>query len=199
MGHRLRRYFISGLIIFLPLALTINLFVLTINLADGFLGKYIQPYFSREFGFYVRGLSLLIGILIIFLIGFLATNIFGKRLYAVFERLLLRLPFFRQVYPAFKEIAVFLFSRDKATFKQVVMVEYPRKGVYSLGFLTSDISSKRITEKTRKELCSVLIPTVPTPLTGFMILVPQDELIFPDITVEEAIKMLVSAGVVNPM
>ena len=192
-----RRYFISGLIVFLPLALTAYLFVLTINMADSVLGKYIQPYFYREFGFYFRGLSILIFLCLIFLIGFLATNFLGRQIHLFFERIILRLPFFKQVYPAFKEIALFLFSRDKTAFKQVVLVEYPRKGIYSFGFLTND-TSRKVSSHVSADLCNIFIPSTPSPLTGFLILAPRAELIFPDITVEDAIKMLVSGGVVNP-
>ena len=117
MGNRLRRYFISGLIVFLPLALTINLLVLTFNIADGFLGKYLEPYFSREFGFYVRGISLFLCLFFIFFIGFLATNFVGQRFFPFLEKFLLRLPFFKQVYPAIKEISIFLFSREKVSFE----------------------------------------------------------------------------------
>ncbi len=170
--------------------------MLTFSLADGLLGKYIQPYFSREFGFYFRGLSILVCILLIFLIGFFGTNYIGRRLYPVFEGLLLKRPFFKQVYPAFKEISMFLFSPEKnIAFKQVVVVEYPRKGIYTVGFLTNE-SPKKISEKINESLCNVFIPTTPSPLTGFVILVPKKDLIYPEITVEEAIKLIVSGGVI---
>jgi len=199
MMKRLRQYFVSGLIIFLPLALTINLLMITFNIADGFLGKYLQPYFSREFGFYIRGISILVCISLIVIIGFFATNFLGKTLYPVFEGMLLRLPFFKQVYPAFKEIALFLFlPKDKITFQQVVLVEYPRKGIYSVGFLTNPVPEK-VAKKTNKTLSYVLIPTTPSPLTGFLILVPTEDLIFPDIGMEEAVKIIISGGVIKSL
>ncbi len=194
--NRLKRYFISGLIVFLPLALTVKLLVLTFATADGFLGKYIEPYFSREFGFYFRGVSLLICIFLILLIGFLITNFLGKKIYPLFERFLLQLPFFKQVYPAFKEISLFLFSREHFNFRQVVLVEYPRKGLYSIGFLTNEVP-KKISEKTSQELCYVFVPHTPSPLTGFLTLVPKNDLVYPNITVEEAIKIVVSGGVIK--
>ncbi len=194
--NKLKRYFISGLIIFLPLALTLKLLVVTFNVADGFLGKYIEPYFSREFGFYFRGLSILLCIFLILLIGFLGTNFLGRRLYSLWERFLLRLPFFKQVYPAFKEVALFLFSREKFNFQQVVLIEYPRRGIYSIGFLTNE-ASKKIVEKTNSELSYVFVPHTPSPLTGFLTLVPKKDLIFPEISVEEAIKIVVSGGVIK--
>ncbi len=198
MGTRLKRYFISGLVIFLPLALTAFLLVMMINIADGLLGKYIEPYFLKEFGFYFRGLSIIICVLIIFAIGFFATNFLGRRITAFFERMLLQLPFFRQVYPAFKEMAIFLFARDRMTFQEVVLVEYPRKGIFSIGFLTNDKVNK-ISGKLRQDICSVFMPSAPGPLTGFIIFVSKRDLTFLDISVEEAIKVIVSGGVVTPL
>ncbi len=191
-----KRYLITGLTVSLPLLLTVYTFMLTFNIIDGFLAKFIRPIFSLFDLEYFRGLSIAIFILLIFFIGFLVTHFFGK-LYPFVERLLLRLPFFRQIYPAMKEIAMFLFSRNKTTFKQVVLVEYPRKGLYSVGFLVSD-SAKKFCDLTKKDLCNVLVPTSPSPFSGFVALVPREEIIFTDITVEEAIKFFVSDGVVNP-
>lgn len=196
--NKLRRYFISGLIVFLPLALTVNLLVLMFNLADGFLGKYLQPYFAREFGFYVRGLSIIVCIILIVILGFLVTNFIGRRLYPLFERFLMQLPFFKQVYPAFKEISLFLFTREKFNFRQVVLVEYPRKGVYSFGFLTNEVPNK-VAGKTSQELSYVFMPHTPSPMGGFLIMVPRSELIYPDIGVEEAIKTIVSGGVIKSL
>ncbi len=194
--NKLKRYFISGLVAFLPLALTIKLLALTFSVADNFLGKYIEPYFSREFGFYFRGLSLFICLLLILVIGFLVSNFLGRRVYPLFERFLLRLPFFKQVYPAFKEVSLFLFSSEKLNFRQVVLVEYPSREIYSIGFLTNDVPPK-ISGETSRELCYVFVPHTPSPLTGFLTLVPKDRLKFPDITVEEAIKIIISGGVVK--
>lgn len=195
---RLRNYFISGLVVFLPLALSIYLFVWTLNFADGLLGKYLKPYFYETFGFYVRGAGILIGIYLIIVIGFFFTNFIGHKVQRHFEALLLRLPFFRQVYPAVKEMALFLFSRDRMkSFKQVVLVEYPRKGIYSYGFLTNE-ADPRLCKQTKRKLCNVFIPSSPGPLTGFTILVSEEEVITTDLTIEDAFKFIVSGGVVNP-
>lgn len=194
--NKLKRYFISGLIIFLPLALTVYLLFITISFADNLLGKYIEPYFSREFGFYFRGFSILICVSVIILIGFVGTNFIGHKFYPMFEGFLLKLPFFKQVYPAFKDIAVFLFSREKFTLRQVVMVEWPSPGIYALGFLTNEVP-KKIADHAKKELCYVYIPKSPSPLSGFLTLIPKKNLAFPDITVEDAIKILVTGGVMK--
>ena len=196
--NKLRNYFISGLVVFLPIVLSIYLFIWAVNFADGLLGKYLKPYFYETFGFYVRGLGILAGIYLIIVMGFFFTNFVGYKIQQYFERLLLRLPFFKQVYPAVKEMAVFLFSRDRPkSFKQVVLVEYPRKGIYSYGFLTNE-ADPRLWAKTKRKLCNVFVPSSPGPLTGFAILVPQEEVIFTDISIEDAFKFIVSGGVVNP-
>jgi len=199
MFSNIRKYFISGLIVFAPITITVYLFFLLINGVEGFLSKFVQPYFFELFGFYFYGLGILVGLYIIILIGFFVTNILGRRIYEYFEGVLVRLPFFKQVYPAIKEMALFLFSTERmGQFKKVVVVEYPRKGIYSFGFVTND-SISHVNEKIRKEMCNVFIPTSPSPLTGFIIMVPKDEVIYLDISVEEAFKFILSGGVVNPL
>jgi len=198
MWAKFKKYFISGLVVFLPIALTIYVFFLAINFADNILGRYIEPVFMNEFGFYFRGISIIIGVYIIVLIGFFFTHFLGKKIYDFFDSLIVKLPFFKQVYPALKEMAMFLFSRDQLkSFRQVVLIEYPRKGVYSVGFLTND-SSDKINEMTKCELCNVFIPSAPGPLTGFAIMVQKKEIIFTDIKIEDAFRFIVSGGVVNP-
>ena len=198
MLAKLRKYFLSGLVVFLPISLTIYLFFLAIDFFDGILGKYLEPFFAENFGFYFSGLSIIIGVSIIILIGFLATNFLGKKIYHFFDGMLERLPIFKSIYMAMKEMATFLFARDRfSSFKKVVLVEYPRKGIYAFGFLTND-TSERIAKKTKKELCNVFLPSAPGPLTGYVVLVPKNEIVLLDISVEDAIKVIVSGGVVNP-
>ncbi|VAX38078.1 Uncharacterized membrane anchored protein Mext_4159 [hydrothermal vent metagenome] len=199
MFNNLKKYFLSGLVIFLPIALTAYLLYLGVTTIDGILAKFIEPYFLNKFGFYFRGISFFLGIYIIIVIGFFARNLVGHRIHQFFEKLLLKLPFFRQVYPALKEMAVFLFSQEQLkSFKQVVLVEYPRKGAYAFGFLTGEKSADELCAKTGQNLCNVFVPSAPGPLTGFIVLFPKEEVIFTDITIEEAFKFILSGGVVNP-
>ena len=196
MFSKLRKYFISGLVVFLPIALTIYLFFLTLDFADAFFGKFFSK-FGLGFAQF-RGLSIIVGIYIIILIGFFTTNFLGRKIHDFFERLVLKLPFFKQVYPALKEMAIFLFTRERlASFKQVVLIEYPRKGVYSMGFLTND-NSREINDNIKGEFCNVFIQSSPGPLTGFTVIVPKKELINTHISIEDAFKFIVSGGVVNP-
>lgn len=198
MIGRIRKYFISGLLVFLPLAITVYFFVWVVNFADGLLGRFLEPIIYEKFGFYIPGLGIAVGVYLIILTGFFVANYLGKKIYDFFEKLLLKFPFFRQVYPAIKEIAHFIFAQDKfSSFKKVVLIEYPRKGIYAFAFLTND-SSKRMTEKIGKDLCNVFVPSAPGPLTGYVILVPRKEIIFTEMTVEEAMKFIVSGGVLNP-
>ena len=193
--QKLRQYFFSGLVVFLPVVLTVYLFIFAVNSADSLIGKFLQPYLSER---YFRGLGLLIAMFSILLTGFFVTNYLGKKIFAFFEKLFLKLPFFKQVYPALKEMASFLFSREKLkSFRSVILVEYPRKGVYSLGFLTNE-TTPLVSNKVGKDLCNVFIPSSPGPITGYVILVPKKDIVSLDISVEEAFKLIVSGGVVNP-
>ncbi len=197
--NRIRKYFLSGLVVFLPITLTIFLFIWAVTVSDGVLGKYLQPVFEKRFDFYVPGISIIVTVIIIIIVGFLVTNFLGQRIYSYFENLVIKFPFFRQVYPALKEMALFLFSRDRLSkFKQVVLIEYPRKGIFAIGFLTNE-SSQLLKDKVKKDIINVFIPSAPGPLTGFVILVPRNEVIFTDMTIEEAFKFILSGGVVNPL
>lgn len=196
---KLRKYFFYGLAVFLPMALTIYLFILMVNFADSLIGKYIKPILIHELGFYIPGLGIVLCVVLITLIGFIFNNYLGRILQRWFEQIMMALPFTRQVYPAFKEIAYFLFNREKTTFQQVVIIEYPRKGLYSMGFMTND-TSRRITVQTKiEEMVNVYIPSSPSPVTGYIIMVNKKDLMYPDMTVEEAIKFIISGGVVNPI
>ena len=196
MFGNIRKYFISGLVVFLPIALTLYLLVIAIAFADNFFREFFKKL-GFGFGDYY-GLSIVIGIGILVLIGFITTNFLGRKIHGFFEAIVLKLPFFKQVYPALKEMAIFLFARERlASFKQVVLIEYPRKGMYAMGFLTND-SSKEICDNIGKELCNVFVPSSPGPLTGFTILVPKREVVYTHISIEDAFKFIVSGGVVNP-
>ena len=196
MFNNLRKYFISGFVVFLPIALTVYLFFLALDFTDAFFGKFFSKLGLGFAGY--RGLSIIVGIYIIILIGFFTTNFLGRKIHDFFERLVLKLPFFKQVYPALKEMAIFLFTRERLTsFKQVVLIEYPRKGVYAMGFLTNDTSTE-MNENIKGEFCNVFIPSSPGPLTGFTVIVPKKEVVHTHISIEDAFKFIVSGGVVNP-
>lgn len=194
----IKRNFIAGILVILPLLLTIYILVVLFQFADGILGKYINVYLRRFLGFYVPGLGLIIFLIIIFLVGFLTTHFLGRKLYLILDKGLRRFPLIRHVYPSIKQIIEFLFASQRQAFKKAVLVQYPREGVWSVGFVTNE-GLKEASDKTKQSLLNIFIPSSPGPLTGFFILVPRQEVIFLDIPIEEAIKLIVSGGLLNPV
>jgi uncharacterized membrane protein len=194
---KIRRYFFTGLAVLLPIALTLYLIVAVFAFADSLAGKYINSFLLKKFGFFIPGLGILFSALLIILVGFLSTHFFGKRFAPLLEKLFLHIPLVRQLYPSAKKIVSFLFSGKQRLFKQVVLIEYPRKGIWSLAFITNEGMSEA-QKKIGKEMLNVFIPSTPGPLTGYFVFVPKDELIFLDVSVEDALKMFVSGGVLNP-
>lgn len=195
MLRRLKKYFFSGLAVFLPLVLAVYVFLWFMNFLESLLGKYLKPFFLEYYDFYFWGLGILMLVLLVLFSGFLITHYFGKVLHRSAEKLILRVPLLSVIYPAFKEVSNFFFQ-EKARFEKVVLLEWPSRGMYVLGFLTN-ASTPRISDKVGKKLSNVMIPNVPNPLTGFVVMVP-DEFITPlDIKVEEAVRIIVSGGVIN--
>lgn len=197
MTRRLKKYFFSGLAIFLPIVLTIYISIWALNFAESIFGKYLKPFFLENYDFYFWGLGIIVLLVLILSCGVLITNYFGRSAHALTEKLLLRIPVMGSIYPAFKEITRFLFRDPASSFEQVVMIEWPRKDVYIIGFLTNK-SAPKVSERVGKKMCNVLVPSVPNPLSGFVVLVPEEDIIPLKVTVEEAIKIIVSGGVVNP-
>jgi uncharacterized membrane protein len=192
---KLRKYLLSGLAITLPIALTLYLIFILFKIADGFLNSF----FKKILGVYIPGLGIIVSLAIILIAGILTTHFFNKRLYQNLERWFLKFPFVKRVYPSLKQFSGIIFSKDnKLLFNKVVLVEYPRLGIWSLGFLTNEAAGE-IKQKTNRELVNILIPTTPTPLSGFMIIVPKSDVIFLDMTVEDALKMIVSGGMLLPL
>lgn len=181
----------------LPLIITIYILTGLFRFADGLLGRYINYYLKKNFGYAVPGLGLLLFILVILVAGFFATNYLGKKLLRLIERWFIKLPFISKIYPYAKQFIDFLVARDKPSFKKVVLVEYPRKGVYSLGFITNEGISE-IEKKTQSSIVTVLIPSVPNPFSGFFAFFKKEEVINLDLSVEEAIKLVISGGVLQP-
>jgi len=194
---RLKHYFVTGLIVVLPIFLTLYLLFIIIRLIDGLLGVIINSYLKAEFGFSIPGIGLILGILLILLIGFIVSNILSKKVLPTIERWFLKLPGIRQIYPPIKQIISFIFSKDNTAFKKVVLVEYPSKGIWSIGFMTSE-GFREAQEKTGQELVHVLISSTPSPWSGFFVLVPKNEVKFLEMTIEDAIKLIVSGGIIKP-
>lgn len=194
---KLKRYFATGLLVTLPVFFTIYLLFMVFRFIDGIWGKVINYYIKKSIGFSIPGLGFILGLLTILVVGFVATNFVGRRIMHALEAWFLKFPFIRQIYPALRQIVDSFLSKESPAFKKVVLVEYPSKGIWSVGFLTND-GFKEAEEKANTGLLHVFIGTTPTPLSGFLILVPKNEVKFLDISVEDGIKLIVSGGIVKP-
>ncbi|MFH1577949.1 MAG: DUF502 domain-containing protein, partial [Candidatus Omnitrophota bacterium] len=150
----IKRNFIAGILVILPLLFTVYILVNLFQFADAILGKFINIYLESIFGFYIPGLGLIIFLIIIFVAGFLTTHFLGRRLYFILDRALRRFPLIRYIYPSIKQITEFLFSSQRQAFKKVVLVEYPRRGIWSIGFATNEGFSEA-RDKLKQDLLNI--------------------------------------------
>lgn len=194
----LRKYIITGLLIWIPLGITILVIKLLVDLMDRTI-VLLPPSWRPEavFGFDLPGLGIVISAMIIFITGFILTNIAGRRLIRFWESFLDRIPLVRSIYSSVKQVTQTVLSSDSNTFNEVLLIEYPRKGIWTLCFKTSD-SPKTFNEATGKELITVFVPTTPNPTSGFILFIPKDEIKKMDLDVEDALKLVMSLGVITP-
>ena len=188
-GQSLRRYFVAGLATLFPVAVTVFLVWQIFKFADGLLGKRL--------GFQIPGLGLVVTLLVILAVGVLSIHFFGRVLFRTLEGWLSRLPLIRKIYPPVKQLAEFLFNEEsrQAAFRRVVLVPYPRAGAYSLAFVTNE--TKNTATGRPQTLLTCLIPNPPSPFTGPIIFVPEEDVVPLDLSVEDAVKLIVSGGVVG--
>ena len=192
----LRKYIIAGLLVWLPFAATIVIVKLLIDLMDKtilLLPPEWQP--ANLLGFSLPGFGFILAISILLLTGVLAANLFGRRFVEMWERVLNRIPLVRSIYSSVKQISSTIFNPSGKSFRKVVMLQYPRKGLWSIGFLTNDNLGGEMTAIDDR-LVSVFIPTTPNPTSGFIIMVRSDELTELDMNIEEAFKFIISMGVI---
>ncbi len=216
---RFRSYFLRGLAVLLPTILTIWIFFWGYKFIQENISVYInrgivwlimflqgdQQYLTKEdmVKFWVHGWGSIAGFLValvaVCIVGALLASVVGKTLWRMVEKFIMNTPFLRQVYPYVKQITDFLLTQEeqKKLFSRVVAVEYPRKGIWSMGLVTGS-GLQKVSENVKKEFLTILIPTSPTPFTGFVIMVPKKQTIELDMTIEEAIRFAVSAGVIAP-
>ena len=197
MIAQIRKYFVAGLLTILPLALSVYILLVLFRIVDGILGRYLNVYLKSLLGFYIPGLGLILFLAIIFLSGILSIHFFGASLHLFLGRALARFPLLRYIYPSVKKIFEFVFSDNKLGFKKVVLVEYPSKGIWSMGFIAND-GYAEAEEKTGKIFFNIYVPSVPNPTTGFFFFVPKDEVIMLDIGIKEAMRLVMSGGLLNP-
>ena len=189
-----RNYFIAGIVVLIPIAITVYITLFIIKISSNILPKEINPHHYLPYN--IPGVEILITFILITFIGWLSLSFLGKRLLDVFNNLLQRIPILRTIYSAITQMTE-TFTKTNDNKKNVVLVEYPRKGSWAVGFATKE-NSGEISDKTNKNLINVFIPTTPNPTSGFLLMFPKEDVIYLDLTFEEASSFIVSAGTSNP-
>ncbi|MDP6612908.1 MAG: DUF502 domain-containing protein [Candidatus Hydrothermarchaeota archaeon] len=187
--QKLRNLFITGLVIFIPLAVTIYVLWITFNFLDGFL----KPLVAAVYGKAIPGISLLVTLFLILAIGAFTRAAIGKSIFDYLDKGVLRIPIVRSIYSTIKSASTAFLMPKQGGFKSVVLVEYPRKRSYALAF-TTGLSAGEVQEKTAEKTVNVFVPTSPNPTSGFFLMVPEKDLISLNMSVEEALKFVVSGG-----
>ena len=187
---RLRNYFITGAIVLIPIGITIYLTLFIIKISSSFLPKKINP--NNYLPFDIPGIEILITIIFITFVGGLSLSFLGKKFLEIFNNILKKIPILRTIYSAVGQLTE-SFTQSDGTKKSVVILEYPRKGIWVVGFATKE-NNGEISKKTNEKLVNIFVPTTPNPTSGFLLMVPKKDVIYLDMTFEEASRFIVSAG-----
>ncbi len=191
---RLRNYFLTGVVVLVPIGITLYLTKFLISVSSKLIPKEINP--NNYLPFSIPGIEIILSILIITIIGGLSLSFIGKKILNIVNDLFKRIPILRTIYSAIGQMAQTIVPK-KNNKKSVVLVEYPRKGSWAVGFATKD-NKGEISKKTNKKLVNVFVPTTPNPTSGFLLMFPKEEIVYLDMSFEEASKFIVSAGTSNP-
>ena len=187
---KLRNYFLTGAVVLIPIFFTVYLTVFIIKISSKILPKQINP--NNYLPFDIPGIEIIISIIIITLIGGISLSFLGKKIIDLINTLLKKIPILRTIYTAIGQMTQSLTQKDNNQ-KSVVLLEYPRKGVWAVGFATKD-NKGLISKKTNEDLVNVFVPTTPNPTSGFLLMLPRKDLIFLNVSFEQASKFIVSAG-----
>lgn len=194
----MRRYLIAGLLIWLPLGVTVMVIKLLVDMMDQTLLVLPAAYHPDVvLGFHVPGLGVLLSVTVVLLTGVVVANFFGRRLVALWEKALARIPLVRPIYSAVKQLTETVFTSGGQSFRKVLLIEYPRKGVWTLAFQTGTaVGEAQI--KTGEEVINIYVPTTPNPTSGFFLMVLRSEVVELDMSVDDGLKMIISMGAVVP-
>ena len=201
LKRRIRNIFLTGLLVTLPIALTAFILIFLFKNLDA-----LSPTFTRWLillgaplpdGYRVPFLGVIITFLIILLVGALTTNIFGNKLLHLWERIIEKIPFVRRIYTGTKQVVKSIATADTKSFRKVVLIEFPRKGIHAIGFITGKTRGE-LKHLTSENHFNVFVPTTPNPTSGFLIFADSGEVIELDMTIEEGVKYVISGGIVNP-
>ncbi len=196
---RLRRYFLAGIVVTAPISLTIYLTYIFLTFIDSKVVLLLpEDWYEALYGKTTfPGIGLIIAISTFIIIGWFATNFMGRLVIRISEYIVDRMPVIRTLYSAIKQIFETIMASQSSAFREVVMLEYPRKGVWSIGFVTG-ITQGEVQDLTKEETVNVFVPTTPNPTSGYLLFVPKKELKYLSMSVEEGVKLVVSAGIITP-
>tara|TARA_R110001592_G_scaffold79054_5_gene236814 strand:- start:32834 stop:33547 length:714 start_codon:yes stop_codon:yes gene_type:complete len=196
---RLRRYFLTGILVTAPISITIYLTYIFLTFVDSKVGRFLpEEWYDALYGHTtIPGLGLVIVIAVFIVIGWLATNFLGRIFIRLSEYIVDQMPVVRTLYSAIKQIFETIMASQSNAFREVVMLEYPRRGVWSIGFVTGT-SEGEVQKLTAQETVNVFVPTTPNPTSGYLLFVPKTELKYLEMSVEEGVKLVVSAGIITP-
>ncbi len=199
LAARMRNYFLAGVIVVAPISITFFIVWQVVQVVDNNVGKLLPSRYNPEtyLPFSVPGIGVVLMVVLITLIGMFAAGFIGRAVMRTSERLLNRMPIVRSIYGTLKQIFETVFSHSSQSFREVVLVEYPRRGVWAIGFLTGTTRGE-IQERVEPKLLNVFLPTTPNPTSGFLLFVPKEDVLHLDMSVEEGIKMVISSGIVAP-
>ncbi|NIZ09891.1 DUF502 domain-containing protein [Pseudooceanicola sp. HF7] len=198
---RLRSSFLTGIVVILPVSLTLWLFWTVLGWFDGFVLPLVPERFKPEqyIGINLRGVGIIFFLVFTILVGWLAKGLIGRSLIRYVESVVDRMPFIRSVYSGAKQIAETVFAQQDRSFDQACMVEYPRKGIWAVGFISTEAKGEIDSRaQTGSRLLSVFVPTTPNPTSGFLLFFPEEDVIPLDMSIEDAAKLVISAGLVYP-
>lgn len=197
MWKKIKGYFITGLLVLFPFVMTIFLILWLFGKIDGLLKSVISNYLIKIGLYSFPGVGFLTIILIILITGLIARNYLGKKILAIGDSIVTQIPLMNRIYLAIKQISKAFLTEQREVFKKAVLIEYPRKGVYSIAFFTKDTKGE-IQSKLDGDLISVFVPTTPNPTSGYLLFIKRDDAIDLDMTIEEALKLIISGGVIVP-
>ena len=198
MKPKLKNVFLAGLAVTIPVGLTIYILIFLIDLMDGLLRFVPAAYHPDSFlGFRIPGLGVIATVVLIFAAGLFATSYAGSRLFRLAEAMVDRIPLVRGIYQAIKQIVQTMVSKEGQSFKKVVLVEFPRQGLYAVAFVTGAPSGE-LRDKTDGQCINLFIPTTPNPTSGFYVMVSKKSVIPLEMSVEEAFKLIISGGIIAP-
>lgn len=194
----IRRYLIAGLLVWLPLGVTVLVIKLLVDFMDQTLLVLPQAWHpDKLLGFHIPGLGVLLSIAVVLITGVMVANFFGREMVVAWEKFLNRIPLVRPIYSAVKQLTETVFSSGGQSFRKVLLIEYPRKGAWTLAFQTGTTVGEA-QAKTAEEVVNVYVPTTPNPTSGFFLMVPRHEVVELDMSVDDGLKMIISMGAVVP-